>query len=189
MLASLIYFKVTKCSTTSDDCATRRQCTIARRALTGPIGPLRFEDIVSVDTQPDQYSSQLGGIQIVELEKAEADQSISMDPPDHGWRRKVVSPAVAPANLAKLEGIIRSRVTTILDELPRQEPFDWVDRVSIELTTRCSLPSLISLSKKDASSPGGRKSPPWRHRQTVRPFPKPIVLSYSNRALPLSQRS
>ena len=29
----------------------------------------RFEDIVSVDTQPDQYSSQLGGIQIVELEK------------------------------------------------------------------------------------------------------------------------
>ena len=97
----------------------------------------RFEDIVSVDTQPDQYSSQLGGIQIVELEKElKRINFISMDPPDHGWRRKVVSPAVAPANLAKLEGIIRSRVTTILDELPRQEPFDWVDRVSIELTTQ-----------------------------------------------------
>ena len=32
--------------------------------------------------------------------------------------------------------IIRDRVATILDGLPRNETFDWVDRVSIELTTQ-----------------------------------------------------
>jgi cytochrome P450 len=61
---------------------------------------------------------------------------IAMDPPKHDAQRKVVSPIVAPDNLAKLEGTIRSRAAKILDELPRGEPFNWVDLVSIELTTQ-----------------------------------------------------
>ena len=39
-------------------------------------------------------------------------------------------------NLAKLEGTIRERVQRILDSLPVGEEFNWVDRVSIELTTQ-----------------------------------------------------
>ncbi|MGA1104754.1 MAG: hypothetical protein ACO3T7_14105 [Pseudomonadales bacterium] len=97
----------------------------------------RFDDIVSVDTQQDIYSSQKGGIQIADLEgKLKRINFISMDPPEHGWRRKVVSPAVAPTNLALLETTIRTRVCGILDSLPKGEPFDWVDQVSIELTTQ-----------------------------------------------------
>jgi len=42
---------------------------------------------------------------------------------------------VAPRNLKQLEPIIRKRVIEILDGLPVGETFDWVDRVSIELTT------------------------------------------------------
>lgn len=61
---------------------------------------------------------------------------IAMDPPKHDHQRKVVSPIVAPSNLVKLEHIIRERVTQIFDGLPRGEAFDWVDRVSIELTTQ-----------------------------------------------------
>ena len=34
-----------------------------------------------------------------------------------------------------MEPIIRERVCNVLDELPRGETFDWVQRVSIELTT------------------------------------------------------
>ena len=136
----------------------------------------RFEDIVSVDTQPDQYSSQLGGIQIVELEKElKRINFISMDPPDHGWRRKVVSPAVAPANLAKLEGIIRSRVTTILDELPRQEPFDWVDRVSIELTTQM-LATLFDFPFEER-----RKLTWWSEVATLATSPDGPVISEAHR--------
>jgi cytochrome P450 len=59
-----------------------------------------------------------------------------MDPPRHDEHRKVVQPIVAPANLAKMEQIIRERTCSVLDSLPRNETFDWVDRVSIELTTR-----------------------------------------------------
>jgi cytochrome P450 len=43
---------------------------------------------------------------------------------------------VAPRNLAEMEGLIRKRAGTILDSLPRGETFNWVDRVSIELTTQ-----------------------------------------------------
>jgi cytochrome P450 len=61
---------------------------------------------------------------------------IAMDPPTHDVQRKTVSPVVAPMNLAKMEGLIRQRVCTILDGLPIGEEFDWVNRVSIELTTQ-----------------------------------------------------
>ena len=60
---------------------------------------------------------------------------IRMDPPKHDEQRKVVSPIVAPANLAEMEATIRERTIRVLDNLPRNEPFDWVERVSIELTT------------------------------------------------------
>jgi cytochrome P450 len=61
---------------------------------------------------------------------------ISMDPPKHDEQRKSVSPIVAPGNLASMEATIRSRTAKVLDELPRNEEFNWVQRVSIELTTQ-----------------------------------------------------
>ena len=60
---------------------------------------------------------------------------IAMDPPKHDEQRKVVQPIVAPGNLTRLQETIRARVGHILDGLPRDETFNWVDRVSIELTT------------------------------------------------------
>ena len=47
-----------------------------------------------------------------------------------------VQGVVAPANLKNLEGLIRQRVIAILDKLPRDEPFNWVDLVSRDLTTQ-----------------------------------------------------
>jgi cytochrome P450 len=57
-----------------------------------------------------------------------------MDPPKHDEQRKIVAPIVAPANLNKLSATIRERVVRILDRLPRNETFDWVGEVAIELT-------------------------------------------------------
>lgn len=61
---------------------------------------------------------------------------IQMDPPKHDEHRAAVQGAVAPQNLAKLEPIIRQRAGRILDELPVGDTFDWVHRVSVELTTQ-----------------------------------------------------
>jgi len=62
---------------------------------------------------------------------------IAMDPPKHDQQRMTVAPVVAPRNLMQLEPVIRGHAKEILDGLPDDGvEFDWVDRVSIELTTR-----------------------------------------------------
>jgi cytochrome P450 len=60
---------------------------------------------------------------------------IAMDPPKHDAQRKAVNPIVAPANLNHWQDLIRERTVKVLDSLPRNETFNWVDKVSIELTT------------------------------------------------------
>jgi cytochrome P450 len=60
---------------------------------------------------------------------------IAMDPPRHDDQRKAITPIVAPPNLMKMEGLIRERTSKVHDGLPRNETFNWVDKVSIELTT------------------------------------------------------
>ncbi|MCP3392155.1 cytochrome P450 [Bradyrhizobium sp. CCGB12] len=105
-----------------------------------PYGPYwsvtKYRDIVEVDTNHKTFSSQQG-VTIVDVPDKHWTQSfIKMGPPKHREQRDTVSPIVAPENLAKLESLIRRRVTTILNDLPRNDAFNWVDRVSIELTTQ-----------------------------------------------------
>ena len=96
----------------------------------------KYNDIMTVDTNHGVFSSE-GGITIANAdEDFKLPMFIAMDPPKHDAQRKAVSSIVAPHNLAVLEGLIRERAQTIFDNLPIGETFDWVDRVSIELTTQ-----------------------------------------------------
>jgi cytochrome P450 len=99
----------------------------------------RFQDIMQVDTNHGIFSSDWthGGIAIVQPPPGEGQLQmfIAMDPPRHDVQRKAVQPIVAPGNLANLQSLIRERTCKVLDSLPRGETFNWVDRVSIELTT------------------------------------------------------
>ena len=111
----------------------------------------RYQDIMYVDTHPELFSSEwtLGGITL--LNPAESDRLpmfIAMDPPKHDDQRKAVSPIVAPANLNNWQDLIRTRTAELLDSLPRNETFDWVDKVSIELTT-CMLATLFDFPFED----------------------------------------
>src|SRR6201996_2779604 len=99
----------------------------------------KFQDIVAVDSNHEAFSSssELGGIMIADAREPSADASfISLDPPDHDAQRKVVSPTFSTAGMAEMEPLIRSRAAAILDELPVGETFDFVDKVSIELTSQ-----------------------------------------------------
>jgi cytochrome P450 len=99
----------------------------------------RYRDIMAVDTNHIAFSSDalMGGIVLRDVPMDFRRPSfISMDPPKHDEQRKIVSPIVAPMNLQYLSGTIRERAGRILDELPRGETFDWVERVSVELTTQ-----------------------------------------------------
>ncbi len=105
----------------------------------GPYWSLsRYKDIVQAEVNHHVFSSDndLGGIQIEDQPKSMARPSfIRMDPPRHDEQRRVVSPIVAPLNLANMESLIRERTCQVLDGLPRGETFDWVARVSVPLTT------------------------------------------------------
>ncbi len=96
----------------------------------------RFNDIKYVDTQHELFSSVPTIVIGDPAEDFTLPMFIAMDPPRHDEQRKGVVGAVSPKNLALLEPAIRGRVADILDSLPVGEEFDWVDRVSIELTTQ-----------------------------------------------------
>jgi len=106
-------------------------------SLYGPYWAVsRYQDIMHIEVNHAVYSSQAGGIQIEDQPKGlERPSFIRMDPPRHDEQRKIVSPIVAPQNLANMEAVIRERTGRVLDGLPCNETFDWVERVSIELTT------------------------------------------------------
>jgi cytochrome P450 len=96
----------------------------------------KFADIMTVEAAPAVFSS-ASGITLADQEaQYRLPMFIAMDPPKHDAQRRVVVPIMLPENLRKLADTIRERAIVILDALPRNEPFDWVERVSIELTTQ-----------------------------------------------------
>ncbi len=107
-----------------------------------PYGPYwsvaKYKDIVQVEVNHKVFSSsdEVGGIMINDAPKGmERTSFIRMDPPDHDNQRREVSSTVNPITLAKMEDLIRSRTNIVLDGLPRGETFNWVEKVSIELTS------------------------------------------------------
>ncbi|MGE0595650.1 MAG: cytochrome P450 [Hyphomonadaceae bacterium] len=106
-------------------------------SLNGPYWSItKFNDILAVDSNHKQFSSEPAIVLFDPEEDFTLPMFIAMDPPKHDVQRKTVSPIVAPDNLAKLEPIIRERAAGLLDAVPRGEEFNWVDKISIELTTQ-----------------------------------------------------
>ena len=92
----------------------------------------RYNDIMAVELDHATYSSQLGnGLQIEDIPAdMERRSFIRMDPPRHTAQRKAVAPVAAPKNLESYAITIRERTRAVLDALPRNASFDWVE-------TRC----------------------------------------------------
>ena len=107
------------------------------KSLFGPYWSVtKFQDIMEVEGNHQDFSSE-GGITLTDRPADfQTPNFIAMDPPKHDVQRKTVQGVVAPMNLAKLEATIRERAANILDSLPIGETFNWVDLVSIELTTQ-----------------------------------------------------
>jgi len=113
----------------------------------GPYWSLtKYHDIVAADGDYARLSSSSthGGITLflppenTDPEAFSEDRTsfISMDPPRHDDQRRAVSPIFSTPALMELEPLIRSRAAQILDELPVGEPFDFVDKVAVELTSQ-----------------------------------------------------
>ncbi len=101
----------------------------------------KFDDIMQVDRNHQVFSSAEGitlgpPISVPEEKVLQTPMFIAMNPPKHDVQRATVQPVVEPRNLKAMEGAIRERAAHILDGLPEKETFNWVDLVSIELTTQ-----------------------------------------------------
>ena len=117
-----------------------------------PFGPywavVGHKAIQHIEALPETFSSswEYGGITILNrlsdeelamsgMDRRELPMFIAMDRPQHTGQRRTVAPKFTPSAMADMEGEIRQRTGELLDSLPRGEVFDWVDKVSIELTT------------------------------------------------------
>jgi cytochrome P450 len=143
-----------------------------------PLGPYwsvtKHKDIIALEVDHRRFSSSsaLGGITLRDRPaELELPMFIAMDPPKHDVQRKVVQPIVSPDNLANFEGLIRTRVRDTLDGLPRGETFNWVDKVSIELTCQM-LATLFDFPFEDR-----RKLGYWSDVTTAIPYQGGLVES------------
>ena len=141
-----------------------------------PIGPFwsvtKHRDIVDVEVRHRTFSSSsvLGGITLRDRPaELELPMFIAMDPPKHEAQRKVVQPIVSPENLDNFKDLIRGRIRRTLDSLPIGETFDWVDRVSVELTAQM-LATLFDFPFEDR-----RKLSYWSDVSTAVPHPGGLI--------------
>ena len=102
-----------------------------------------YKPIVQIEALPKIFSSsyEYGGITVAffvdKLIEGEfrMPMFIAMDPPQHTGQRRTIAPAFGPSEVAAMREEVRQRTAEVLDSLPIGEPFDWVEKVSIELTT------------------------------------------------------
>jgi cytochrome P450 len=144
----------------------------------------KYKDIMQVETNHKIFSSDISfggiGIQNTRADRRH-DSFISMDEPRHSAQRKTVAPMFLPQNLDQLANTIRVRACEILDNLPRNETFDWVDRVSIELTTQM-LATLFDFPWEER-----RKLTRWSNVATAAPGNREIIASEAAREAELQE--
>ncbi len=117
----------------------------------------KYDDVKAIDMDHKRFSSDImnGGIRLGGQPLAEPPDAIfhlpmfiMQDQPKHTGQRKVVAPMFTASHLGNFEELIRGRTQKVLDELPDGESFNWVDKVSIELTSRM-LATLFDVPQED----------------------------------------
>jgi cytochrome P450 len=102
-----------------------------------------YKPIVHIEALPKIFSSswEYGGITAAFTTgrtpdgQARFPSFIAQDPPIHTAQRRTVAPAFGPGEVAVMKAEVLARTSALLDSLPVGTTFDWVERVSIELTT------------------------------------------------------
>ena len=108
-----------------------------RHSAYGPYWSItRLDDILAVEADHRRFSSD-GNVIIGDVPAMfdETRAFATSDPPVHTRERNAVLPGLSARRVAALEADTRARVESVLDGLPRDETINWVERVSVELTT------------------------------------------------------
>ena len=103
----------------------------------------KHEDIMEVSSQPDIFSSEAGGIIVLNEAQiqsfieggsgsplAQMKTIITMDPPEHRSYRKVASGYFTPRGVTNLDEIVKSSAAAIFDELPDEGEVDFIETIA-----------------------------------------------------------
>lgn len=116
----------------------RRECPVhyCADSAVGPYWSItKYRDILFVDTSHEVFSSE-PTVGLIDLPANFEQGFIAMDRPKHDEQRQVVQGVVSSASLRSLEDVIRERAGNLLDSCPVGEEFNWVEKISVELTTQ-----------------------------------------------------
>lgn len=136
----------------------------------------RYEDIVAVERDHGIFSSEdnviIGDVP-PEFDVTRA--FATSDPPRHTEERRAVLPAFALKRLGGLQAGVRDKVRGLLQQLPRNRPFDWVQHVASVITNNM-VGELFDLNPADRE-----KLPFWCEALVTTPAPGAIVESWQAR--------
>jgi len=135
----------------------------------------RYDDIVAVEKDYHQFSSE-GNVIIGDVPaKFDAPAFATSDPPVHTRERKAVMPALSPKRLRTMETDVRTHIGSLLDGLPLKETFNWVEQVSVEITNQM-VAMLFGLPPREK-----RLFPYWAEVLVTTPQPGAITATWSER--------
>lgn len=118
-------------------------CWVDEPAMFGwPEGPgywlvLRHEDVLTVNHQPQLYSSYLGATQVRDPSPDDLvfqqQMLLNLDPPDHGRLRRAVNRAFTPRAIDAMKATMAARARAIVDGLSGRSECDFPQEVSKDL--------------------------------------------------------
>lgn len=136
----------------------------------------RYADLIAVEKNFEVFSS-AGNVIINDVPpEFDAPAFATSDPPEHTAERAAVAPALGTRRVSALEDEIRRGIGSILDALPVGKPFDWAERVAVELTTRM-VAALFDFPRDER-----HLLPYWAEVLVTAPEPGALVESWHQRA-------
>ena len=96
----------------------------------------RYNDILQIDLDDASFTAEDSFVLEDMDEQFPLPMFLAMDDPRHSELRDPVKPFFSQASMNRMRESIRQEVCTVLDALPCDETFDWVEQVSIALTSR-----------------------------------------------------
>lgn len=162
----------------------------------------RHRDLVTVSRDTETYSSEVGHIQIYDIDAdalAARASMIDLDPPIHTRLRRLVSAAFTPRHVEDYRDAIRTRVRACLDQLQASGGGDWVSTVAapIPIGVICDLVGvpesdhdyLIELSDHLVAGTANEPLDPGAYGNTTElrllPFNSPAAYAMSQYAIDL----
>ena len=120
----------------------------------------KHEDIMEVSSQPDIFSSEAGGIIVLNEAQiqsfleggsgsplAQMKTIITMDPPEHRSYRKVASGYFTPKGVTNLDEIVKSSAAAIFDDLPTEGEVDFIEAIAQKHPLRV-LATILGIDKE-----------------------------------------